>query len=385
MWTRAGRMPPCALWTARVCFALLAGELMAAGQAPAVAKKGGTGATLSGAESRLKAIFEPVNYGQDLKLTDVFFVNDTMGWVSGANGTLLKTADGGNSWTAVLGGDPASKDDEIRDLRFLDAAHGWAVKGRGKLLRTSDGENWEQFGSLGGAYAFYYDYTFLSPDTAVQLIKERDEIAISRDGGKTWKLVLAGCQVDAEVDGLARKLSCRRKSLFFLSPTLGFAIGATIPGKYMVLFRTLDGGENWTQQVIPDVGHPDESFFWQGIAFNDENTGFAILPRGEKFLATSDGGKTWRGVIAQVKGRLKFSGRQVGWSLDKNRLTYTMDGGGKWLSRALAFPTEALAFSLPSPQHGYVVGDHGMIYRYRVVPADYASKGMIEAPMMPVQ
>jgi hypothetical protein len=27
----------------------------------------------------------------------------------------------------------------------------------------------------------------------------------------------------------------------------------------------------------------------------------------------------------------------------------------------------------------HVVGYHGMIYRYRVVPGDYTSKGMIEA------
>jgi hypothetical protein len=30
-----------------------------------------------------------------------------------------------------------------------------------------------------------------------------------------------------------------------------------------------------------------------------------------------------------------------------------------------------------------VVGDHGMVYRYRVVPIDYAGKNIIDAPMMP--
>jgi len=39
---------------------------------------------------------------------------------------------------------------------------------------------------------------------------------------------------------------------------------------------------------------------------------------------------------------------------------------------------------LPTPDRGYVVGDHGMIYRYRVVPIEYTAKGMVEAPMMPV-
>ena len=32
------------------------------------------------------------------------------------------------------------------------------------------------------------------------------------------------------------------------------------------------------------------------------------------------------------------------------------------------------AFSLPTRDRGYVVGDHGMIYRYRIVPIDYKAK-----------
>jgi hypothetical protein len=66
-------------------------------------------------------------------------------------------------------------------------------------------------------------------------------------------------------------------------------------------------------------------------------------------------------------------------------LTYTTDGGKRWASVALRFPTPVKAFSLPSPQRGYVVGDHGMIYRYRIVPLDYTAKGMLDAPAMPAK
>lgn len=47
------------------------------------------------------------------------------------------------------------------------------------------------------------------------------------------------------------------------------------------------------------------------------------------------------------------------------------------------FPTGVASFSLPTRNRGYVVGDHGMIYRCRIVPIDYRSKGIIEAAMMP--
>lgn len=40
-------------------------------------------------------------------------------------------------------------------------------------------------------------------------------------------------------------------------------------------------------------------------------------------------------------------------------------------------------FSIPSRRRAYAVGQHGMIYRYSVVPIEYTAKGMIDAPMMP--
>ena len=345
-------------------------------------------------QPKFKAIWEPVNYKQDLELTDVFFVSEQVGWVSGAAATLLKTTDGGDSWTAVLGGDASAKDDPIATLRFVGENYGWAVKGTGKLLRTTDGANWEEFGRIGAEYGYYYDYAFVSPTSGVQIVKQNEYLAQTGDGGKTWKTVLPKCTAQLEIDGLSRTVPCSPRSFFFLSPTVGFAVGAATaptggatPGAALVVLKTEDGGATWKNlSVVPDVAHPHESHFWQGIVFTDENTGFVILPRGSKFIATSDGGKTWRGVIANVKGKLKFAGSRVGWSFhDKNQFTYTIDGGKRWATVALRFPAPVKAFSLPSPQRGYVVGDHGMIYRYRIVPIDYTAKGMLDAPAMPAK
>ena len=75
---------------------------------------------------KFKAIFEPVNYKEDLTFFDVFFVSKDEGWVSGAAGTILHTKDGGNRWTAELGGDPQSQGEELKHLFFTNATHGWA-------------------------------------------------------------------------------------------------------------------------------------------------------------------------------------------------------------------------------------------------------------------
>src|SRR5438067_225502 len=73
-----------------------------------------------------KGILEPVNYGQDIKLTDVFFTGIDEGWVAGEHGTILHTNNGGANWTAQVGGDPNNSEQAIGHLYFLDRSHGWA-------------------------------------------------------------------------------------------------------------------------------------------------------------------------------------------------------------------------------------------------------------------
>ena len=90
-------------------------------------------------------------------------------------------------------------------------------------------------------------------------------------------------------------------------------------------------------------------------------------------LKTTDGGDTW----TADRGRRGDVGESRG------HHTYTTDGGKRWASLAMRFPAPVKAFSLPTTQRGYVVGDHGMIYRYRIVPIDYTAKGTLEAPAMP--
>jgi hypothetical protein len=65
-----------------------------------------------------------------------------------------------------------------------------------------------------------------------------------------------------------------------------------------------------------------------------------------------------------------------------HRMTYTGNGGKSWLSREIAFPAMVTDSSLPARDRGYAVGEHGMVYRYRIVPMDYAAKGMIAAPAL---
>jgi len=327
-------------------------------------------------EPKFKGIWEPVSYPEDILLLDVFFANRNVGWAIGGRnaqtgGVVLYTADGGEHWSVSLG-DTQSNDKAYRDIRFTDARHGWMWQGKEKLLRTVDGQNWEVAGNFHGDF---YDYTFASP--SVGLMSSSDKILRTVDGGKTWQPVFV-CRISLQTSGLTQDVACTFQSLHFPSPQVGYAVA--YHGNTTILAKTLDGGATWRVSLaLPDEGGKEGEVF-----FLNENTGFLRVSNGT-FYSCDDGGQTWHQLSgAHVGGRpeMKFADPEVGWSIGYRTMAFTKDGRS-WTSRDIGFPANVNAFAVPSRDRGYAVGNHGMIYRYRVVPTTYSAQGMIDAPLMP--
>jgi photosystem II stability/assembly factor-like uncharacterized protein len=356
-------------------------------QAPAVARKvpdqqpkPKTAAPKAAATAKFKAIFEPVNYSQDLRLNDVGFATDDIGWVAGDAGSILYTNDGGTTWTPQLGGDPQNSAPDVQHLRVLSEKVAFAAQpgrsGDHALLRTTDGQNWTQSGTVGQHRG---DFEFTSAETGAYVYG--DGIFHTTNAGKAWKKVYT-CRLSVTIEGLARQVDCHFEDLHFPTPQVGYAISRVIGPETFVVAKTTDGGATWTAWPIEMMKRGGEHLY-----FLDEQRGFARMWGGD-VLRTDDGGKTWT-MVAGVKllggksARLDFADSEVGWGIENKTMAFTTDGGRRWTTRTLSFPTGVSAFSLPSRQRGYVVGDHGMVYRYRVVPLDYTVPRMIEAPMMP--
>ena len=332
---------------------------------------------------KVKAIWEPINYKEDLKFTDVLFVNEKVGWVTGSVGhskgaVILHTRDGGDNWTIQLG-DLQSSEMAYTQLRAVNETRVFAaqpaVSGEDNLLRTTDGENWEVCGTLPEHRG---DYTFISP--TVGIVSYGKEIRRTQDAGGAWKQVFA-CEAQVDVQGLMRNVECGINSFHFPSNRVGYAIGFSTEARGVFVAKTEDSGVSWKVWAVL----PGESGREGEVFFTNENTGFIRVQTG-KFFTTSDGGQTWRGIPGtdgNGKPEIKFADREVGWSVGPyGPFNFTFDGGRRWAVRQIKFPTNVSAFSLPSRNRGYVVGEHGMIFRYRIVPVDYTVRGMIDAPIM---
>ena len=105
----------------------------------------------------------------------------------------------------------------------------------------------------------------------------------------------------------------------------------------------------------------------------------------EKTLMTADGGETWNGTVTPFGGEralYAMGGGRLGVIIHHKKIAYSTNGGRSYSARELPLPANVNAVTFPDATHGYLVGDHGMIYRYHIVPAAYSVKGMIAAPMV---
>jgi photosystem II stability/assembly factor-like uncharacterized protein len=340
--------------------------------------------------SALKGIWEPVSYPEDVYLNGVFFVNPDVGWVTSGTvhqgGMLLRTRDGGSTWEVQLG-DHESKDPPFQSPYFLDEMVGWVLQPTAsnfKLLRTTDGDSWLQVGAIETNWGLQ-DYVFTSKNVGIYVDGNDNVARIVRttDGGRTWKDVFR-CRAKIVVDGLSRDVDCTLKALHFPTAQVGYAIGGAHGAKRtLFVAKTEDGGSRWTLTVVPDVGGDLEVYHDQELFFTDANTGFAHLAE-SRLYSTTDGGRTWNGLVGTPGSEIRFADPEVGWSFAGSRLTYTTDGGKRWSSRELSFPAKVHDFSLPRRNRGYVVGEHGMIFRYTVVPGtEPTPPSAVDAPAMP--
>jgi photosystem II stability/assembly factor-like uncharacterized protein len=331
-----------------------------------------------------KGVLVPAHYTEDIGFTDVFFVTPEIGWVAGDGNTILKTTDGGASWTAQLGGDPESPERAARELFFLDERLGWATAAKSgggdyNLMHTRDGgENWMQVGEVSGHYDHF---EFLSETVGVIVLSDR--ILRTADGGRSWTPALE-CRAKVEVEGLPRTVTCDLYSLSFASDRVGYAAGGTSAAKVGLVAKTVDGGESWQVLTVPYEGTAGSDH--SDILFIDENTGyvrFGHQSNGQLFR-TTDGGATWTGVAGSPGKSMRFADPEVGWCLDYSRLSFTSDGGKRWSSRNIAFPAPPSALSFPRRDTAYIVGEHGMIFRYRLLSeSEPAPAKSLAAPAMP--
>lgn len=162
------------------------------------------------------------------------FIDNTVGFATGAAGTVLKTTDRGATWTRL---DIGSTTDVVASITGVEADSLYAVAGSSN--------------------------NSFNPNTFYRTL----------DGGTQWQSLPNFIEQAAF------------SKIYFTTPSTGFVIGGEAQA---VIYKTIDGGRNWARKYL--AGYPGAGFY--DIAFENENAGYAIGSVG-MIARTTDGGETW--------------------------------------------------------------------------------------------
>jgi hypothetical protein len=98
---------------------------------------------------------------------------------------------------------------------------------------------------------------------------------------------------------------------------------------------------------------------------------------------TADGGATWTRATSSRLWPASYgvgAGKIiVGANDGTGGMGYSFNGGRNFTGRPFPAPAPVRAVTFFDATNGMLVGDHAMAYKYRIVPLEYSSPGMIGA------
>lgn len=298
--------------------------------------------------------WEPLETGSRASLRGVAGALDPEGrpvfWASGSDGTVLRSADGGDSWQAcgdpawVAGeGDPA----DLRDIeaRSADEALAITITAPARVVRTTDaGRTWRTVHASDDPRSFFDSIALLEDGGALVFGDPLDgvfEVVRSVDGSTWTRRPAAALPPAGEGEAaFAASGTCL--------VTRGHSAWIATGGGQARVLSSSDAGATWRAHATPvRQGGATEGLY--GIAFRDAAVGFAVggdyTRPGDGANAsarTEDGGRTWiaplvppagyRSCVAYWPGSpdvLVTVGRGgCDWSRDGGR-TWQATGGGE--------------------------------------------------------
>ncbi len=302
-----------------------------------------------------------------VNLTDVVAPNDSVAYVAGNEGVLLKTTNRGRSWRALPLGTPT----DLRRVSFANAQVGWALAAmpygsRGaQVRRTTDGGlTWttQTVGGITVNVTGMLDVVARSPTDALVLVAINGAPILYRttDGGLTWT------NVPTNMLGTLTKAR-----LQFTSLTVGYATVETFSfgGISSKLMKTVDGGANWVDITPSSETVAATSFVSGQIGWTAGGDAGSAVPN---CYTTANGGSTWQprdiGGPGSFVGRPTYGLQQVafadalrGIAISSSDVYMTSNGGLTWSRSPDLFdtPLQFNRLCLRPSGVGWLVGNGG--------------------------
>ena len=313
--------------------------------------------------------------GVTVRLRGVSAVSPTIAWASGANGTVLRTMDGGRTWTPRRV--PGAETLDFRDIDAMSDRVAYVLSiGPGessRIYKTRDGgAEWTLQFENADAKVFLDAMAFVDETQGYAFsdaVDGRLVVLVTNNGGRAWERV-ADDRLPAALPG---------EGAFAASGTNVAVVGREhvwIGTSTSRVIRSTDGGRTWTASNTPIATSQATGIF--SIAFRDVQHGVVVggnyrqeAEAVDNVAVTSDGGATWtlvnrrglsgfRSVVAWVPA----AGDQALIAIGPSGSDWSSDMGQTWTPvPGEGFDTVSLA---PHAIVGWAAGSGGRIAKLTV-------------------
>jgi len=278
--------------------------------------------------------------GKNTSMRGIAVVSDQVAWVSGSNGHVGKTMDGGATWdwTQPKGYEKL----DFRDIEAFDDQHAIIVNAGSPayILTTSDGgKNWKEVYKNTDSLIFLDGMGFWNRNEGMIFgdpINNKMQLLKTTDGGLTWQDISAN---------LKQKLAIGEAGFAASGTTIRTSNDGKVwiasGGKVSNIYYSSNYGKKWKVYSCPIIqGESSTGPF--SIGFSDNKTGIVVggnylkdKENTNNVLLTTNGGKNWtrpmspvlgyRSAVEHLKGQLWVATGSSG-------TDYSIDGGQHWIN-----------------------------------------------------
>lgn len=255
-------------------------------------------------------------------LYSVSFADSLIGWAVGEHGTIIKSTDGGETWSLQQ----STITERLHSVHAFNENSVYAVSENGTVLKTTDGgESWNaQSGSQSGI-----NESFFINENLGWMIGNGGTILKTIDAGNNWSLQTSGTNNDLF-------------GIYFVGTDSGLIVGDS-----STVLQTTDGGSNWIPLTIEPglaVGkHAEASQITEYIKTNagwsvyNEQANILVVVGDNGYISTSKNGTVWSkrnsGVSFDLKSVTGYQNEDYLLLVaagDNGCIVYSLDEGETW-------------------------------------------------------
>lgn len=315
---------------------------------------------------------KPLNESAKTSLRGLSVVSDQVIWVSGSNGSVGKTTDGGATWKWVK---PKGYEKiDFRDIEAFDDRQAIIVgiASPAYILKTVDGgETWtENYKNVDSAI-FLDGLGFWDKNKGIIFgdpINDKMPLLKTTDAGKTWQDVSANLKLP-----LAKGEAGFAASGTTIKTLPGGKTWVATGGTVSNIYFSPDYGQNWQVFKCP-ILQGENSTGPFSIDFFNEKTGVVVggnylkdKENTNNVLLTNDGGKTWQKPATPVLGfrsAVTYINAKTLIATGTSGTDISTDGGQNW--KHISDKSFNAVQKAKKGSHVILAGEKGSVYQLAV-------------------